>query len=48
VGSATAAAKQLLRYRDAGATDLVLSPLMGTDDDPRLLWEVAAALTDGG
>lgn len=48
VGSATAAAKQLLRYRDAGATDLVLSPLMGTDDDPRRLWEVAAALTDGG
>lgn len=48
VGSATAAAEQLLRYRDAGATDLVLSPLMGTDDDPRRLWEVAAALTDGG
>jgi F420-dependent oxidoreductase-like protein len=44
VGTADVTAKQLQRYRDAGATDLVLSPLMGTDDDPRRLWEVAASL----
>jgi hypothetical protein len=38
-------ARQLSKYRDAGATDVVLSP--ARHDDPaalRELWSVAAAL----
>jgi F420-dependent oxidoreductase-like protein len=44
VGSAEAIQKQLQRYRDAGATDLVLSQLRSDPADPERLWEVAASL----
>jgi alkanesulfonate monooxygenase SsuD/methylene tetrahydromethanopterin reductase-like flavin-dependent oxidoreductase (luciferase family) len=44
VGAAEAVRAQLQRYRDAGATDLVLSPLRGVAGDRRLLWEVAASI----
>jgi F420-dependent oxidoreductase-like protein len=44
VGSADAVRKQLQRYLDAGATDLVLSPVRSNSADPELLWEVAAAM----
>jgi alkanesulfonate monooxygenase SsuD/methylene tetrahydromethanopterin reductase-like flavin-dependent oxidoreductase (luciferase family) len=44
VGSVEAVVRQLRRYLDAGATDLVLSPLRSQDVAPRALWEVAAAL----
>jgi hypothetical protein len=39
--------KQLQRYRAAGATDLVLSPLRGVEADRQRLWEVAASLAGG-
>lgn len=45
VGSAAEVTRQLRRYRDAGATDVVLSPLVRTGIaalEP--IWEVAAAL----
>jgi alkanesulfonate monooxygenase SsuD/methylene tetrahydromethanopterin reductase-like flavin-dependent oxidoreductase (luciferase family) len=44
VGSVPAVVRQLRRYLDAGATDLVLSPLRSQDVPPQALWEVAAAL----
>ena len=44
VGDAHVVRTHLERYRDAGATDLVLSPLRGVAVDRRLLWEVAASL----
>jgi F420-dependent oxidoreductase-like protein len=44
VGSAEAIRKQLQRYRNAGATDLVLSQLRSDTADPERLWEVAASL----
>ncbi|WP_319449544.1 MULTISPECIES: TIGR03564 family F420-dependent LLM class oxidoreductase [unclassified Mycobacterium] len=44
VGSAEAIGKQLQSYRDAGATDLVLSQLRSDPADPARLWEVAASL----
>lgn len=44
VGNAEAVARQIRRYLDAGATDVVLSPLRGADDDRGGLWDVAAAL----
>jgi F420-dependent oxidoreductase-like protein len=45
VGPADAVRKQLRRYVDAGATDLVLSPLRGTEHDGRqALWELAGSL----
>jgi F420-dependent oxidoreductase-like protein len=44
VGPAEAIRKQLYRYRDAGATDLVLSSLRSDTADPERLWEVAASL----
>jgi F420-dependent oxidoreductase-like protein len=44
IGSAAAVAKQLRRYVDAGATDLVLSQLRTDTNGPERLWEVAAAL----
>jgi F420-dependent oxidoreductase-like protein len=44
VGSVEAVVRQLRRYLEAGATDLVLSPLRSQDVAPRALWEVAAAL----
>jgi F420-dependent oxidoreductase-like protein len=44
VGSAAAIGTQLQRYRDAGATDLVLSQLRSDPADPERLWEVAASL----
>jgi F420-dependent oxidoreductase-like protein len=44
VGPADAVRKQLQRYRDAGATDLVLSSLRSDSTDPERLWEVAASL----
>jgi F420-dependent oxidoreductase-like protein len=44
VGPPDAVRAQLQRYLDAGASELVLSPLRGVDDDPRRLWELAAAL----
>ena len=44
VGSAEAVVRQLRSYLDAGATDLVLSPLRSQTTAPQALWEVAAAL----
>jgi F420-dependent oxidoreductase-like protein len=44
VGDAESVLRQLRRYLDAGATDVVLSPLRGVDADPRPLWEAAAAI----
>jgi F420-dependent oxidoreductase-like protein len=44
VGKPDAIRKQLQRYRDAGATDLVLSSLRSDSGDPELLWEVAASI----
>lgn len=44
VGPADAVRTQLQRYRDAGATDLVLSPVRSNSADPELLWEVAASI----
>jgi F420-dependent oxidoreductase-like protein len=44
VGPADAVRKQLQRYLDAGATDLVLSPLRSSSVDPERLWEVAASI----
>ena len=44
VGDAHVVRTHLERYRDAGATDLVLSPLRGAAGDRRLLWEVAASI----
>jgi F420-dependent oxidoreductase-like protein len=45
VGSAEAVARQLKRYLDAGATDVVLSPLDRSDSaDRESLWRVAASL----
>jgi F420-dependent oxidoreductase-like protein len=44
VGPAEAVRAQLQRYRDAGATDLVLSSLRSDSTDPERLWEVAASL----
>jgi alkanesulfonate monooxygenase SsuD/methylene tetrahydromethanopterin reductase-like flavin-dependent oxidoreductase (luciferase family) len=44
VGPADIVRAQLQRYRDAGATDLVLSPLRGVEVDRQRLWEVAASL----
>jgi F420-dependent oxidoreductase-like protein len=44
VGPAEAVRKQLQRYRDAGATDLVLSQLRSDPADPERLWEVAASI----
>jgi F420-dependent oxidoreductase-like protein len=43
VGPADAVRRQLQRYRDAGATDVVLSQLRSDPADPERLWEVAAA-----
>ena len=44
VGSADAVRAQLQRYRDAGATDLVLSPMRSNPAEPERLWEIAASL----
>ncbi len=45
VGSAESVAKQLRQYLDAGATDVVLSPIDRTDTADRdSLWAVAASL----
>jgi F420-dependent oxidoreductase-like protein len=46
VGTADAVTRQLKRYLDAGATDVVLSPV-NRSDSSRLesLWEIAATLT---
>jgi F420-dependent oxidoreductase-like protein len=44
VGTAESVRKQLQRYVDAGATDLVLSSFRSDSADPELLWEVAAAI----
>jgi F420-dependent oxidoreductase-like protein len=44
VGHPDAVRAQLQRYRDAGATDLVLSPLRGVAEDRERLWEVAASI----
>lgn len=44
VGPADVVRQQLQRYRDAGATDLVLSPLRGVVGGTQGLWEVAASL----
>ena len=43
VGSVEAITRQLRAYLDAGATDLVLSPLGPQAASPEALWEVAAA-----
>jgi len=43
VGPADAVRTQLRRYVDAGATDLVLSPLRSVEADRQRLWEVAVA-----
>jgi F420-dependent oxidoreductase-like protein len=44
VGPAELVVKHLQRYRDAGATDLVLSGLRSDSTDPERLWEVAASI----
>jgi F420-dependent oxidoreductase-like protein len=44
VGPADAVRKHLQRYLDAGATDLVLSQLRSSSEDPERLWEVAASI----
>ncbi|MCV7179361.1 TIGR03564 family F420-dependent LLM class oxidoreductase [Mycolicibacterium sphagni] len=44
VGTPESVVRQLQTYLDAGATDLVLSPLRSQDTPPQGLWEVAAAL----
>jgi len=44
VGPAQAVQAQLRRYLDAGATDLVLSPLRSDSADPERLWELAASI----
>ncbi|MCU1699271.1 MAG: F420-dependent oxidoreductase [Mycobacterium sp.] len=44
VGPADAVRKHLQRYLDAGATDLVLSPVRSNSADPELLWQVAASI----
>ena len=44
VGTPTAVRTQLHRYLDAGATDLVLSPLRSDSADPERLWELAASI----
>jgi F420-dependent oxidoreductase-like protein len=44
VGPADVVRSHLQRYRDAGATDLVLSPLRGVVGDRQRLWEVAASI----
>lgn len=44
VGDPDKVRAQLQRYLDAGATDVVLSPLRGVDADRQRLWDVAAAL----
>jgi alkanesulfonate monooxygenase SsuD/methylene tetrahydromethanopterin reductase-like flavin-dependent oxidoreductase (luciferase family) len=45
VGTADEVRAQLQRYLDAGATDLVLSPLRAAEDvDRERVWEVAAQL----
>jgi F420-dependent oxidoreductase-like protein len=44
IGPADAVRNQLQRYLDAGATDLVLSPLRSNPADPEGLWEIAASL----
>jgi hypothetical protein len=44
VGPADVVRAQLQRYRDSGATDLVLSPLRGVEVDRQRLWDVAASL----
>ena len=44
VGAPTAVRTQLHRYLDAGATDLVLSPLRTDSADPERLWELAASI----
>jgi F420-dependent oxidoreductase-like protein len=44
VGDADTVRRQLQRYLDAGATDVVLSPLRGVGADREWLWDVAAAL----
>ncbi len=44
VGPVEAVVRQLRRYLDAGATDLVLSPLLSPAGSAQALWEVAAAL----
>jgi F420-dependent oxidoreductase-like protein len=44
VGSADAVRAQLRRYLDAGASELVLTPLRGVDSERQRLWEVAASI----
>ncbi len=44
VGPAESVLRQLRAYLDAGATDVVLSPLRSQTGPPNALWEVAAAL----
>ena len=44
MGPADVVRAQLQRYRDAGATDLVLSPLRGVEGNWQRLWKVAASL----
>jgi F420-dependent oxidoreductase-like protein len=44
VGPPYAVRKHLRRYVDAGATDLVLSPVRSDPADPELLWQVAASI----
>ena len=44
IGPADAVRSQLQHYLDAGATDLVLSPLRSNTADPQCLWEIAASI----
>ena len=44
IGPADAVRNQLQSYLDAGATDLVLSPMRSNPADPQRLWEIAASI----
>jgi hypothetical protein len=45
IGPEDAVLRQLRRYRDAGATDVVISPLDRSDSvDHEALWRLTAAL----
>jgi F420-dependent oxidoreductase-like protein len=47
IGTVSEVAAQLQRYRDAGVTDLILSPFQTDPSVLRGVWELAAGLTHG-
>jgi hypothetical protein len=44
IGTDDAVGRQLARYRDAGASDLVLSPIRRDDDALQDVWDITASL----